>query len=140
MSFGRRNDYEVDLMCAYVQWLKYAVRDFPEDAQLRAFGRKCYLITMQRLIEESARLRRHDTHIYEDMVRECAECDRSGYRQCQDEKQGKACKYKNPEYGREALTRNFGEEALSYIDKYIPAMTAEGGKTDDEGTDRPAAV
>lgn len=130
MSYGRRNDYEIEFMCTYVKWLKYAVLDFPQDEQLRAFGRKCYLLTMQRLIDESARNNRGGTRCFEDRIQECAECDQAGYRQCRDKEKGMSCKYKNPKYGIEALTKNFGEEAFTYIDKYLPKMIekdTEGG-------------
>jgi hypothetical protein len=138
VSYGRRNDYEIEAMSRYVEWLKCAVRDFPEDRAMRAFGRKCYLITLQRFTAELARLNRHDERdlsTITDRQRECAECDQSGYRQCRDESKGGRCKYSNPSYQIDTIAKNFGEEALSYIQKYAARMAGrynEGGK-DDEG-------
>lgn len=140
---GRENDYEVEVMCDYVQWLKYAVHDYPQDAQMRAFGRKCFMITMQRLIEESARNNRGETRIIQDRMQECDECERAGYKQCRDKEKGMVCKFKNPKYGIAAITKNFGEEAFTYIEKYIEPMienATEGGKPENESADRTAAI
>lgn len=117
-KYGHKRDAEIKAMCDYCVWLSNAVDVHAGDLELRAFQRRCLMITLREIMSEKEATGKQ---IYDDRLADCSECKAAdGFGMCFDPDTGKyrGCKWLKGKAKVDFVKANFGEQATGFLEKY----------------------